>query len=97
MSKDKPYEGGIQHIILDIPENTYKLKITAMCLEGNEEHKMKAVLGPDALYHARMDFLDYVGDDDYDAIYMLTDKGKEMLKETMEEGIDVDNQRYRNS
>ena len=73
---------GDNGIIVKIPENTVRLEVTASVMndDGNIE-KMLMTLNPDALYEVRKDFMDLVGDDDYDAVYVTTEKGKEWLNE----------------
>lgn len=69
-----------QGIIIRIPENTVRLEIIASAMdEDGNIVKAHTILSPSDVYMARKDFMDYVGDDDYDAVYMLTEKGRREL------------------
>lgn len=71
-----------QGVIIKIPENTVRLEITASVMdEDGNVVKAYNILSPSDVYVARRDFLDYVGDDDYDgrALYVLTEKGRKDL------------------
>lgn len=77
-------ETGIKrgsHIILAVPRDTVRLKVEAAVLDENGQMRSyEAVLGPEDIRQSRQDFLDNVdGGDDYDAVYTLTDKGRELL------------------
>ena len=74
------YELCNHHIILNIPEHTVRLKINAYCVgEDGTLFECHSTIDGDALARARTDFIDYVGDDDYDAVYTITEKGLEYL------------------
>ena len=71
-----------QCIIIRIPENTVRLEITASVMdEDGNIVTANTILYPNDIYDARKDFMDYVGDDDYDgrALYVLTEKGRREL------------------
>lgn len=66
-----------QGVIIKIPENTVRLEIIASVMdEDGNVVKAHTTFNPSDVYAARKDFMDYVGDDDYDAVYMLTEKGR---------------------
>lgn len=69
-----------QGVIIKIPENTVRLEITASVMdEDGNVVKAHTILNPSDIYDVRKDFMDYVGDDDYDAVYVLTEKGRREL------------------
>lgn len=77
MAKEVNAEQGI---IIKIPENTVRLEITGTVMdEDGNVVKAHTILNPSDVYMARKDFMDYVGDDDYDALYVLTEKGRREL------------------
>lgn len=69
-----------QGVIIKIPENTVRLEITASVIdEDGNVVKAHTTFNPSDVYAARKDFMDYVGDDDYGALYVLTEKGRREL------------------
>lgn len=87
--EEKVYDGETVHIIIEILKETARLEITATVLDdsGNPA-KLVSVMTPSEISQARRDFLDYVGDDDYDAVYTLTDFGREYA-EKLESGAPI--------
>lgn len=79
------------HIILAIPSGTARLKAEVTLLDGDgQPHICETVLGPEEIRQARQDFLDNVdGGDDYNAVYTLTEKGRE-LYERIKAGEEID-------
>ena len=71
------------HIIVNIPKNTVKLRLEAKFLDESDEIKTAHIdMNVNDIYEARRDFLDNVEDgDDYDAVYRITEKGKEYLRQ----------------
>lgn len=88
MVKDKKIELEQQYVMLQIPKGTLKLEIIATIFgEDNKNTKLVKVsreLNIDEIFQARQDFLEYVGDD-FDAVYSLTDKGREYLQSLKEQ------------
>lgn len=69
------------NVILKIPKNTTKLKITTTILHEGEEQKVKKKLNQEDIIEARRDFLDNVEDGDhYDDLFVITDEGKRYLE-----------------
>lgn len=79
------------HIILAVPRDAVRLKAEVTLLdEDGQPHVCTTILGPEEIRQARQDFLDNVdGGDDYDAVYTLTDKGRELL-DRLEAGEEID-------
>jgi hypothetical protein len=82
MSKDKEIVTLEEmNIFMRIPENTTKLKITATVEIDGKKQKVSKKIGKKEIQEARQDFLFFVEDgDNYNAPYVLTDKGKEFVK-----------------
>ena len=78
------------HIIIAIPKDTARLIINATML-GEDMNPVTAEteMSVSEIMQARKDFLDYVGDDEYNAKYTLTEKGRE-LAARLAEGEDID-------
>ena len=77
------------NIILQIPKNTAKLKIEAVIVDDdNQAHIVTRTLSTQEVFDARKDFTDWVDEEEYGAVYTLTDSGREYL-DSMENG-DVD-------
>lgn len=69
------------NVILKIPKNTTKLKITATILHEGHEQKVKKKLNQEDIIEARHDFLDNVEDGDhYDDLFVITEDGKKYLE-----------------
>ena len=68
------------HIIITIPKSTASLKISATMIDSDgKTSEAYSIMTPDDIRTARQGFLDNVeGGDDFDAVYTLTEKGKEM-------------------
>lgn len=71
------------NLIIKIPRESIKLEIKAVFLDDNDElTTVSKTLKLSDIQEARKDFLENVEDgDDYDARYVLTDKGREWLEE----------------
>ena len=69
------------NIIMKIPENAVSLEVTAKMIDENGELiSVGKTMNVQDIFQARKDFLDNIIDgDDYDAKYVLTDKGREWL------------------
>ena len=71
-----------QNIFCRIPKNTLKMRIECTVVIGGKEQKVHKEMMLDEINKAREDFLENVEDgDDYDARYVLTDKGRELLEQ----------------
>lgn len=72
-------------IILGIPENAAQIEINATVLmEDGTTQRVSKKLNTKEIMDARKDFLDFV-DDDYNAVYTLTDSGREWLEQLEKE------------
>ena len=70
-----------QNIFMRIPRNTLMTVVQCVVVVNGKEQKVEKTMLLDDINKAREDFLEYVEDgDDYDARYVLTDKGKELLR-----------------
>ena len=70
------------NIILRIPKESVKLRVIAFIPDENDDTKLTKVqtnISPSELREMRKNFLDNLIDDDYDARYVLTEKGEECL------------------
>ena len=78
------------NVIMKIPKNSAKITIIAWIIDKDGElQKCSKTLMPDDIRAARQDFLDNVeGGDDYDARYVLTEKGREYLEQLEKERHD---------
>ena len=86
MSVEKTYVEAEQNIIMLIPPNTVHLSVTATVMNPDgETFKCVANYGPSDIFDMRKAFLDNLYDDDYDAVYTLTDKGREWLEQLEKE------------
>lgn len=69
-------------IIIRIPKDSAHLNINANIVgTDGETKKVSLNWGVSDIFQARKDFIDNVGDDDYDAKYVLTDEGRAYLEE----------------
>ena len=69
-------------IIVKIPKETANLKlISSLFDEKGIKHEAEINLNVSTIQECRQDFIDFVGDDDYDATYVLTEEGKKYLEE----------------
>ena len=69
------------NIIVKVPENTVACKFTAiMITDTGKLQDAEMTMNATEFRQARQDFLDNVmGGDDYDGVYVLTDKAKREL------------------
>lgn len=68
------------NVILQIPKNTAKLKIEAVIVDDdNQAHIVTRTLSTQEVFDARKDFTDWVDEEEYGAVYTLTDLGREYL------------------
>lgn len=68
------------HIIVQVPKETVTCGFTAKLLLNGELKEAHMDMTPEEFRQARQDFLDNVmGGDDYDGVYVLTDKAKREL------------------
>ena len=68
-------------IIVKVPKDAVGLVITAKILEGDNVVKCEKTLTVNDLRNARDDFMSWVGDDDYDATYTLTEEEKKWAEQ----------------
>ena len=69
-------------IIIRIPKDSAHLNINASIVgTDGETKKVSLNWSVSDIFEARKDFIDNVGDDDYDARYVLTDEGRAYLEE----------------
>lgn len=82
------YNGDIINIIVKVPANTVGLTLTAKTIgKGDEIHEYRSEMALSDVFEARNDFLDNVEcGDDYDAVYTLTEKGRQMVEAMMDDG-----------
>lgn len=81
MEKNEEVELEQHYIFASIPKDTVALTITATLLDENgTPYQVHSNMTTSDLFQARKDFLDNVGDDDYDARYILTDEGRAFLE-----------------
>ena len=74
-------------LIVRVPKNTVAITIEANILDEDMNMNIcKSAFPPDVFRKCRQDFLDEVGDDDYDATYVLTEEGKKYLEELKKNG-----------
>lgn len=80
------------NIILQIPKNTAKLKVEAVIVDDdNQAHIVTRTLSTQEVFDARKDFTDWVDEEEYGAVYTLTDLGREYL-DSMKNGDADDKQ-----
>lgn len=66
-------------VILRIPKNTAHLTIISKMFDSSGNPvELKSDVTKDMIDGARKDFLDYVGDDDYDSVFVLTEEGRQL-------------------
>lgn len=68
-------------IIMRIPKGAVSLKLTASIIVDGQLQKVTAKYDNNDIFQFRKDFIDCVGDDDFDAVYTLTDEGRKYLEE----------------
>lgn len=74
------YTGELINIIVKVPENTVACGFTAKMLMNGELKEAHMDMTPEEFRQARQDFCDNVeGGDDYDKVWVLTDKAKREL------------------
>lgn len=67
-------------VIMRIPKNSVTLDINASFVSNGELAHAHKTLNLDGIIEIRNDFVSLVGDDYYDAVYSLTEKGLEAVK-----------------
>lgn len=66
------------HIIVQVPKDTVTVSFDAKMIRNGELVTAHMDMTPEEFRQARKDFLDEVdGGDEYDAVYALTEEGKE--------------------
>lgn len=85
-SSSPQYQGELINIIMKIPSSTAELTITASRIENGEIKRYETHMDTDEIFSARKDFLENVEfADDYDNVYVLTDKGRSMADQATEQ------------
>ena len=76
------------NIFLTIPKEAVALEVTAYLLAADEKvMKVSTMLSASDIRSRRKDFLENVEDgDDYNALYVLTEKGEEYYRQSLKEG-----------
>lgn len=87
MANEKERELEEWAIIVRVPKDAVGLVIAAKILEGDNVIDCHKTLTAHELFKARNDFMDWVGDDDYDATYMLTEEGKRWAEELRKSNV----------
>lgn len=83
MEEAKEIELDEINIIVKIPKDAARITINAVVLDNDGSPLgVSKTLNPEDIRQARQDFLDNVEDgDDYDALVVLTDAGREWLEQ----------------
>ena len=77
---NQEYTGELINIIVKVPGNTVACGFTAKILMNGELKEAHMDMSPEEFRQARKDFLDNVEEgDDFDKVYVLTDKAKREL------------------
>ena len=86
--KKKNIEPEEMNIFLRIPKEAVALEVTASLLDADGKvMKVGTKLSASDIHDRRRDFLDNVEDgDEYDALYVLTDEGREYLEQIRKGG-----------
>lgn len=79
-------DDAIMYVIMPIPRAVTKLKMKCKVIHEGKKHDVVADFNIEDIQQFRKDFLDNVGDDEFNVRYTLTDKGSEILKEMLEFG-----------
>ena len=78
------------NIILEIPKDTAALQVTSVMVSpSGEVTQATAEFSADQVREMRKNFLDNLYDDDYNATYELTEKGRAYL-EALERGDNIE-------
>lgn len=79
MNKKDVVELEEQYIMFGIPKNTVKLEINATTItEDDKLIKVSKQLNLEEVLKARQNFVENIGDD-WDAVYEVTEKGRQWL------------------
>lgn len=70
---------AIMYVIMPIPRAATKLKMKCKVIHEGEKIDVVADYNIEDIQQFRKDFLDNVGDDEFNVRYTLTDQGKAML------------------
>ena len=77
----------LMHIILEIPKSTIWMSVDAKVVDDEGTlQTMRTAFPLEDINAMRKDFLDNLYDDDYNATYVLTDKGRELLEHMEDDG-----------
>ena len=81
MKKGEEYNGKMMTIIMSIPEDAYKLKVTATVPIDDEPREIEMNIGLSDILGLRKDYLSIDPYDDMWTLYGLTDEYKAFLEE----------------
>lgn len=86
-SMEQELDCELINIIVKVPKNTVACGFTAKILMNGELKDAHMEMTPEEFRQARQDFLDnVVGGDDFDKVWVLTEKGKAEVDKLM--GVD---------
>lgn len=98
---NKEYNGRYMTIVLQVPENATKLKVTAIVDENGEEKKLRIKLNKKDIFELREDYLILDPDDTLYALYKINPEFKQFmdiglqLGKTEEQVLDAWEEYYR--
>ena len=72
-------DDAIMYVIMPIPRAVTKLKMKCKVIHEGEKHDVVADFNIEDIQQFRKDFLDNVGDDDFNVRYVLTNQAKAIL------------------
>lgn len=87
MKKGEEYKCGTMEIVLSIPEDAYKLSVTATVPIDGEPREVMSKLDLKEILERRKDFLYLCPEDDLYALYSLNPEYKAFLEECKQKGI----------
>ena len=88
MEKEKTITLDQHYIMIPVPCDAFKLKIEATLLdEDDEPYTVFTRVSTKDLIKARTDFVENIGDD-WDAVYTLTEEGKEYLRQLQDNSLE---------
>ncbi len=75
----KEYNGRFMTIVLQVPENATKLRVTAIVDENGEEKKLRTKLNKKDIFERREDYLILDPDDTLYALYRINPEFKQFM------------------
>ena len=80
MTPNEELDTELIHIIVQVPKDTVSISVDAKLLQNGKLIDAHMDMTPEEFRQARQDFLDEVeAGDDYDKVWILTDKAKKEL------------------